>query len=82
MGAALPETAPSRLFLSGNEAVALAVRDAGCRVAAAYPGTPSTEILEEVSRFPDLYTEWSVNEKVSLEVALGPRWSARAPSAR
>ena len=46
MGAALPETAPSRLFLSGNEAVALAVRDAGCRVAAAYPGTPSTEILE------------------------------------
>ncbi len=71
MGAALPETAPSRLFLSGNEAVALAVRDAGCRVAAAYPGTPSTEILEEVSRFPDLYTEWSVNEKVSLEVALG-----------
>ena len=49
MGAALPETAPSRLFLSGNEAVALAVRDAGCRVAAAYPGTPSTEILEEVS---------------------------------
>ena len=35
MGAALPETAPSRLFLSGNEAVALAVRDAGCRVAAA-----------------------------------------------
>jgi indolepyruvate ferredoxin oxidoreductase alpha subunit len=71
MGAALPETAPSRLFLSGNEAVALAVRDAGCRVAAAYPGTPSTEILEEVARFPELYTEWSVNEKVSLEVALG-----------
>ena len=71
MGAALPETAPSRLFLSGNEAVALAVRDAGCRVAAAYPGTPATEILEELSRFPDLYTEWSVNEKVSLEVALG-----------
>ena len=69
--AALPETAPSRLFLSGNEAVALAVRDAGCRVAAAYPGTPATEILEELSRFPDLYTEWSVNEKVSLEVALG-----------
>ena len=71
MGAALPETAPSRLFLSGNEAVARAVRDAGCRVAAAYPGTPATEILEELSRFPDLYTEWSVNEKVSLEVALG-----------
>ncbi|MCK2097300.1 thiamine pyrophosphate-dependent enzyme [Thauera aromatica] len=71
MGAALPEPAPSRLFLSGNDAVALAVRDAGCRVAAAYPGTPSTEILEVLARYPDLYTEWSINEKVSLEVALG-----------
>ena len=71
MGAALPDTTPTRLFLSGNEAVALAVRDAGCRVATAYPGTPSTEILEELSRFRTLYTEWSVNEKVSLEVALG-----------
>ncbi len=71
MGAALPDTTPTRLFLSGNEAVALAVRDAGCRVATAYPGTPSTEILEALSRFRELYTEWSVNEKVSLEVALG-----------
>ena len=71
MGAALPDTTPTRLFLSGNEAVALAVRDAGCRVATAYPGTPSTEILEALSRFREFYTEWSVNEKVSLEVALG-----------
>lgn len=72
MGASLPgSVVASRLFLSGNEAVALAVRDAGCRVAAAYPGTPSTEILEELAQYPDLYTEWSVNEKVSLEVALG-----------
>ncbi len=65
--------APVRRFLSGNEAVALGVRDAGCRVAAAYPGTPSTEILEALAREPrsGLYTEWSVNEKVSLEVALG-----------
>lgn len=71
MGAPLPDETASRLFLSGNEAVSLAVRDAGCKVAAAYPGTPSTEILEDLARFPDLYTEWSVNEKVSLEVALG-----------
>ncbi|ATE60571.1 thiamine pyrophosphate-dependent enzyme [Thauera sinica] len=72
MGASLPgSAAANRLFLSGNEAVALAVRDAGCRVAAAYPGTPSTEILEELATCPELYTEWSVNEKVSLEVALG-----------
>lgn len=71
MGA--PDSPPvvSRLFMSGNEAVARAVWEAGTRVAAAYPGTPSTEILEVLARYPDLYTEWSVNEKVSLEVALG-----------
>jgi indolepyruvate ferredoxin oxidoreductase alpha subunit len=57
--------------MSGNEAIARAVWDAGVRVAAAYPGTPSTEILENVSRYPGLYSEWSVNEKVSLEVAIG-----------
>ena len=66
-----PPPAGSRLFLSGNEAVARAVWDAGTRVAAAYPGTPSTEILEYLSLYPDLYAEWSVNEKVSLEVAIG-----------
>ncbi|RVU31648.1 thiamine pyrophosphate-dependent enzyme [Neptunomonas marina] len=58
-------------FVSGNEAVALAARDAGCRVAAAYPGTPSTEILEYISHYTDVYSEWSINEKVSLEVAIG-----------
>ncbi|PKO55273.1 MAG: indolepyruvate ferredoxin oxidoreductase, partial [Betaproteobacteria bacterium HGW-Betaproteobacteria-21] len=71
MGAPLPASTSQHLFLSGNEAVALAVRDAGCRVAAAYPGTPSTEILEVLATYPELYAEWSVNEKVSLEVALG-----------
>jgi indolepyruvate ferredoxin oxidoreductase, alpha subunit len=65
--------APSgtRLLLSGNEAVARAVWESGVKVAAAYPGTPSTEILENLAPFPDIYTEWSVNEKVSLEVAIG-----------
>ncbi|MDR1936486.1 MAG: 4Fe-4S dicluster domain-containing protein [Candidatus Accumulibacter sp.] len=57
--------------MSGNEAIARGVWDAGVAVAAAYPGTPSTEILENLARYPDLYTEWSVNEKVSLEVAIG-----------
>ncbi|MGE0081176.1 MAG: thiamine pyrophosphate-dependent enzyme [Thiohalomonadaceae bacterium] len=70
MNASIP-AAGTRLFLSGNDAVARAVWDAGCRVAAAYPGTPSTEILEQLSRYPDIYAEWSVNEKVSLEVAFG-----------
>jgi indolepyruvate ferredoxin oxidoreductase alpha subunit len=57
--------------MSGNEAIARAVWDAGVRVAAAYPGTPSTEILECIAHYPDLYAAWSVNEKTSLEVALG-----------
>jgi len=66
-----PVAAASRLLMSGNEAVARAVWEAGTRVAAAYPGTPSTEMLECLAGYPDLYTEWSVNEKVSLEVAFG-----------
>lgn len=57
--------------MSGNEAVARGAWEAGCRVAAAYPGTPSTEILEYASQHRDMYTEWSINEKVSLEVAIG-----------
>lgn len=60
-----------RALLSGNEAVARGAYAAGVRVAAAYPGTPSTEILEEISRFPDVYCEWSPNEKVALEVGIG-----------
>jgi indolepyruvate ferredoxin oxidoreductase alpha subunit len=67
----IPPPAASRLLMSGNEAIARAVWETGVRVAAAYPGTPSTEILENVARYPDLYAEWSVNEKVSLEVAIG-----------
>jgi len=70
---AAPQGAPaaSRLLMSGNEAVARAVWESGARVATAYPGTPSTEMLETLAGYPDLYCEWSVNEKVSLEVAIG-----------
>jgi len=71
MAAVMPAPSESRLLLSGNEAVARAVWESGCRVAAAYPGTPSTEMLEVISTYPDIYAEWSVNEKVSLEVAIG-----------
>ncbi|WP_028468463.1 thiamine pyrophosphate-dependent enzyme [Neptunomonas japonica] len=71
MSAAEQDQNNPRIFISGNEAVALAARDAGCRVASAYPGTPSTEILEYISAYPNLYSEWSINEKVSLEVAIG-----------
>ncbi|MFC1992786.1 indolepyruvate ferredoxin oxidoreductase subunit alpha [Chloroflexota bacterium] len=62
-----------KLFLLGNEAIARGAIEAGVEVAAAYPGTPSTEILETlagVARESGIYVEWSVNEKVAFEVAL------------
>ena len=71
MSAVQPIPAASRQLMSGNEAVARAAWEAGVRVAAAYPGTPSTEILEALAGYPDLYAEWSVNEKVSLEITIG-----------
>ena len=65
--------ADERTPLMGNEAIARGAWEAGVRVAAAYPGTPSTEIMESLARFPaeDVYVEWSTNEKVALDVAIG-----------
>ena len=62
-------------LLSGNEALALGAYHAGVKVAAAYPGTPSTEILEAIARFDDVYAEWSTNEKVAMEVVLGASYT-------
>ncbi len=62
-------------LLSGNEALALGAYHAGVKVAAAYPGTPSTEILESLAHFGDIYAEWSTNEKVAMEVALGAAYA-------
>ncbi len=59
-----------RLML-GNEAVARGAYEAGCKVATAYPGTPSTEITEYIAKYDEIFTEWSPNEKVALEVAIG-----------
>jgi len=61
----------NKLLLSGNEALAYGAYEAGLQVACAYPGTPSTEILEALAKFKDLDVQWSVNEKVAFEVALG-----------
>ncbi|MCD6599211.1 MAG: indolepyruvate ferredoxin oxidoreductase subunit alpha [Dehalococcoidia bacterium] len=58
-------------LLSGNEALAMGAYHAGVKVATAYPGTPSTEILESLARHDDIYAEWSTNEKVAMEVAMG-----------
>ncbi len=59
-------------LLSGNEAVARGALEAGIKVAAAYPGTPSTEILETLAEeYRSIYSEWSPNEKVAFEVGIG-----------
>ncbi len=64
-------------LLSGNEAIARGAWEAGVVLAAAYPGTPSTEILENIAKYKDIYSEWSTNEKVAFEVALGAAFSGK-----
>ncbi len=62
------------VLLMGNEAIARGMLEAGIAVASAYPGTPSTEIVEALSRVAEtvgIYVEWSTNEKVAIEVAIG-----------
>ncbi len=58
-------------LLLGNAAVARGAYEAGVRVVASYPGTPSTEITEEIVKFDEIYAQWSPNEKVAAEVAIG-----------
>ena len=60
-----------KAFLSGNEAVARGAYEAGVRFAAAYPGTPSTEILENCAKYSEIASQWSTNEKVAMEVTIG-----------
>lgn len=60
-----------RELLSGNEAIARGAWEAGVACAFGYPGTPSTEILENLVKLPDVYCEWSPNEKVAMESAAG-----------
>ncbi len=64
-------TNTNSLWMSGNEAIAMAAYEAGVKVASGYPGTPSTEIMENLSKYEGVYTEWAPNEKVGLEVAIG-----------
>ncbi|HAL62178.1 MAG TPA: indolepyruvate ferredoxin oxidoreductase subunit alpha, partial [Chloroflexi bacterium] len=64
-----------RVLLSGNEAIARGAYESGVRVAAAYPGTPSTEILETLARYSEVYAEWAPNEKVAMDVAIGAAYA-------
>ncbi|MHA1125116.1 MAG: indolepyruvate ferredoxin oxidoreductase subunit alpha [Candidatus Heimdallarchaeota archaeon] len=70
----------TKMLLSGNEAIARGVLEAGVELAAAYPGTPSTEIMETIAHFgkkTGMHAEWSINEKIAFEVALGAAWSGQ-----
>ena len=61
-----------KVIMLGNEAIARGAYEAGVKVSAAYPGTPSTEISENLVKYKDdIYAEWSPNEKVATEVAIG-----------
>ena len=61
-----------KVIMLGNEAIARGAYEAGVKVSAAYPGTPSTEISEQIVKYKeDIYAEWSPNEKVAAEVAIG-----------
>lgn len=69
-----------REIVLGNEAIALGLVEQGCRVVTSYPGTPSSEILAGVIKYKQrlarqVYTEWSVNEKVAFEIALAASWT-------
>ncbi len=58
-------------LMLGNEGVARGAYEAGVRVATAYPGTPSTEITEAIAKYEEVYAQWSPNEKVAMETAIG-----------
>ena len=58
-------------LMLGNKAVARGLYEAGVMFASSYPGTPSTEVTEELAKFDDVYSEWAPNEKVAMEAAFG-----------
>lgn len=66
-----------RVLLSGNEAIARGAYEYGVEVATGYPGTPSSEILENIVQYKEIYAEWSVNEKVATDVAIGASYAGK-----
>nr|AQS32420.1 hypothetical protein [uncultured archaeon] len=67
----------NKKLLSGNEAIARGAYEAGVKVACSYPGTPATEINEALVGHKEIYTEWSANEKVALEIAFGACYAGK-----
>jgi indolepyruvate ferredoxin oxidoreductase alpha subunit len=64
-------------MLSGNEAIARGAYEYGVQVTTGYPGTPSSEILENVAQYKEIYSEWSVNEKVAMDAAIGAAYAGK-----
>ncbi|MBR1437614.1 MAG: indolepyruvate ferredoxin oxidoreductase subunit alpha [Synergistaceae bacterium] len=64
-------------LMQGNTAAARGLYEAGCCLASSYPGTPSTEITEELAKYNDVYSEWAPNEKVAMETAFGASLAGR-----
>ena len=62
-------------MMTGNEAIAYGAYLSGVRVGAAYPGTPSTEIMESFATYPGVFSEWAPNEKVALDVGVGAAYA-------
>ncbi len=58
-------------LMLGNKAFARGLYEAGCSIVSSYPGTPSTEVTEEIAKYDEVYCEWAPNEKVAMEVAFG-----------
>lgn len=58
-------------LMLGNKAFARGLYESGCSVVSSYPGTPSTEVTEEIAKYDEVYCEWAPNEKVAMEVAFG-----------
>ncbi|MBF0499024.1 MAG: indolepyruvate ferredoxin oxidoreductase subunit alpha [Candidatus Riflebacteria bacterium] len=68
-------TSSARAVLSGNAAIARGAWEAGVRFASAYPGTPSTEILEYLGTYPEVDAQWAVNEKTAMETVIGAAYA-------
>jgi indolepyruvate ferredoxin oxidoreductase alpha subunit len=66
-----------KALLSGNEAIARGAYEYGVQVATGYPGTPSSEILENIVQYKEIYSEWSVNEKVAMDAGIGASYAGR-----
>lgn len=72
----IENTIATKMMMNGNEAIARGAFEAGVKVAAGYPGTPSTEVMDYThQKYPDIYCEWATNEKVAVEVAIGASYA-------